>query len=402
MGGALCALGMSFKLSDYGISKISGFMPEVPSIRRLPVYYNPWEDLASKLSVLNTEKHTKQAILALPELEVNNQHLTCEESWRRAYVVLTFLGQSYIWGEGETNLPASVPRCIARPWSMVSDHLGLPPVMTYAATTLYNWYLIDPALPLNPDNIAISLTCTGTSDEDWFYLVPLLIEIRSVPVMTTIEDIHEAMLTNDNKIIEAKLKTIKESIVDITKLLNLMYDRCSPDVFYESIRPYQAGSMGLDAFPNGILYEGVDTEPKQFSGASAAQNSCIPAMDIILGVKHKGETEEFLRLQRKHMPRQHREFLEALEKAPSLREYALKSGDSVLTQAYEEAVHALIEFRSQHIILVTTYIIQPKTRLNEKFNKSLQAKGTGGSDFMVFLKTSRNETKQCISEYEEQ
>lgn len=389
--------GKSFRLSDYGISKVSGFMPEIPSFRRLPDYYSPWEELALKLAELNSNKRTRDAILALPELEVNATHLTCEESWRRAYTVLTFLGQSYIWSEGEANLQPSVPRYIARPWTLVADHLGLPPVMTYASTTLYNWYLIDPTKPVHPNNIAISLTCTGTKDEDWFYLIPLFIEIRSAAVLVAIEQTHEAMLANDSDTIETNLKTVKESIKDITEILNQMYDRCLPDVFYESIRPYQAGSLGLDAFPNGILYEGVDSEPKKYSGASAAQNSCIPAMDIFLGVKHKSlDTEEFLKLQRKHMPRQHREFLEMLEKAPSLKDYVTDSGKPNLRQAYEEAVLALVEFRSQHIVLVTTYIVQPKARLNQKLNKSLQAKGTGGSDFMVFLKTSRNETKQCI------
>ena len=386
-----------FSIADFSISEVTGFMPQEPPLRRLPDYYGPWEEVVSNLPALNKEQKTREAVLALPLLEVNETLLPSEESWRRAYVVLTFVGQSYIWVKGENALPKCVPACIAVPWCRVAQHLDMPPVMTYACTTLYNWYLHDPGKGVKADNLEISITCTGTKDEEWFYLVPLFIELEAASILKLIPVMYEAMVGNDTSVIEGGFKSIARTIKEMTRLINTMYDHCSPDVFYQSIRPYQAGSKGLDAFPDGIVYECVDSEqPKVLSGASAAQNSCIPALDIFLGVKHTGETEAFLRLQRDHMPRPHRKFLETLERQTSMKEFVASCGNCQISEAYSEAVKQLIEFRNQHIVLVTRYIVQAKTRLSEKLNKSLEAKGTGGSDFMVFLQTSRNETSDCI------
>ena len=370
-------------------------MPDKCPVKRLPEYYDPWEKLICNLPRLNKEKKIRESILSLPILEVNNQLLPNEESWRRAYTVLTFLGQSYIWGEGDQRLPECVPKCIAMPWCSTAHHLDLPPVMTYASTVLYNWYLLDSTKPIQPDNLAISITCTGTRDEEWFYLVPLFIELEGAKVLVQLQDIYKSIQTNNYNAIEKGLRTISRCIQTITTLLNKTYDQCSPDVFYHGFRQFQAGSKGLEALPNGIVYEGVDTVPKMYSGASAAQNSCIPTLDIFLGVKHNSvETEAFLRLQRKHMPRLHRNYLEVLEKQESMREYVSHCDNRSVVEAYNEAVKQLITFRTQHIILVTRYIVQQKSKLSQIV--SLEMKGTGGSDFMIFLKSSRDETSDCV------
>ena len=385
-----------FDIEDFSIEKSTGFLSPKPPLSRLPTYYDPWEDLVSKLPALNQDRKTREAALELPLLEVNDQLLNSEEAWKRAYVVLTFLGQSYIWVEGEAALPPCVPKCIAVPWWKVAERLGIPPVMTYAATTLYNWYLLDPIKGIAQDNIGSLVTCTGSRDEEWFYIVALFVELAAAPMLPAMQNVYACMKTGDCKKITAELKTITSCIEDMICALNLMYKNYSPDFFYQKIRPYQAGSMGLDAFPEGIIYEGVDTKPKMFSGASAAQSTTVPALDTFLGVTHEGETSEFLKLQKKHMPRPHRKFLEILEKQPSVKEYVARCDSQEVLNAYNMAVQSLTKFRSQHIVLVTQYIIVPKNHLSQQLNKSLETKGTGGSDFMVFLKTSRRETSDCV------
>lgn len=45
----------------------------------------------------------------------------------------------------------------------------------------------------------------------------------------------------------------------------------------------------------GLVYEGVQAEPMEFSGGSAAQSSLLHCFDELLGVKHEkksGETEQ--------------------------------------------------------------------------------------------------------------
>lgn len=42
--------------------------------------------------------------------------------------------------------------------------------------------------------------------------------------------------------------------------------------------------------PNGLVYEGVQTEPLEYSGGSAAQSSLLHCFDELLGVKHEGKS----------------------------------------------------------------------------------------------------------------
>lgn len=44
--------------------------------------------------------------------------------------------------------------------------------------------------------------------------------------------------------------------------------------------------------PNGLVYEGVQAEPLEYSGGSAAQSSLLHCFDELLGVKHEGKSGE--------------------------------------------------------------------------------------------------------------
>lgn len=42
----------------------------------------------------------------------------------------------------------------------------------------------------------------------------------------------------------------------------------------------------------GLVYEGVQAEPMEFSGGSAAQSSLLHCFDELLGIKHKEHSGE--------------------------------------------------------------------------------------------------------------
>lgn len=42
--------------------------------------------------------------------------------------------------------------------------------------------------------------------------------------------------------------------------------------------------------PEGLVYEGVQEKPMEFSGGSAAQSSILHSFDELLGVQHKGDS----------------------------------------------------------------------------------------------------------------
>lgn len=68
---------------------------------------------------------------------------------RRAHVLLSFLGHMYIHSDYPS--VTSIPSAISIPWVEVSDQLGIPPILTYADTVLWNWSLIDRSRPLRAE-----------------------------------------------------------------------------------------------------------------------------------------------------------------------------------------------------------------------------------------------------------
>ena len=97
------------RLRDFDISEDTGFVPSSPSLTCLPEYFSRWEALVRNLPALIRERRIREEVHALPTLEFSGETLTSEREWQRAYVLLTFLAQAYIWVEGERGLPDRVP-----------------------------------------------------------------------------------------------------------------------------------------------------------------------------------------------------------------------------------------------------------------------------------------------------
>lgn len=388
-------MSVDITLKEFEISPETGFVPATPPLKSLPGdYFSPWESLMKELPERIKEKKVRVDVEQLPELEFSSNTLQTEDEWKRAYIVLCFIGQAYIWMDGQEGLVDRLPKKIAIPWCEVSDHLHLKPVISYTTTAPFNYALRDPQKPLSGDNIYAISTFTGTDDESYFYMVALAIELVAVPSVRAIESAFKGMSSGDDLLVQQCLETMQGSLVSMTKELNKMFELCDSLVFYLGIRPFQAGSKGLDAFPEGIVYEGVSDLPKQFHGASAGQTPTIHAFDIFLGATHYGSDKEFLEVMRQYMPRNHRLFLERLQELPSVRSYCQNSGNAALIKSYNFAVQGLAEFRTAHVIVVTRYIVNQQSH---SVNPTLDTKGSGGTEFMTFLKTVRDNTlKLCI------
>lgn len=84
-------------LSDYGISPEYGFLPPEAPLEVLPhPYYAKWEAAIANLHALLLSRRLRRTIAALPVL--STRYLKSEAEWRRAYVILSMLLHSYIWG----------------------------------------------------------------------------------------------------------------------------------------------------------------------------------------------------------------------------------------------------------------------------------------------------------------
>lgn len=129
------------------------------------------------------------------------------------------------------------------------------------------------------------------------------------------------------------------------------------------------------------------------------------------------------------MPGPHRRFLERIGELTNIRDYATSlSASNDVRQAYSAVVMKLGAFRDKHIQIVSRYIITPATqhsqadsgprRMNlatattmltsasssssspgaeihnrDRRRSEKELYGTGGTDLIPFLKTTRDETK---------
>ena len=200
-----------------------------------------------------------------------------------------------------------MPPSISVPFLEVATHLGLPPTATYAALNLWNFAPISAKASLsNIENLRSLHTFTGTRDEEWFYLISVAIESHGAELIPIMLKAMDAVRSNRPEVVILALLKFSRCIQEIGVILKRMNEECSPDVFYNKIRPFLAGSknMVLAGLPNGVFYDEREGEGnwRQYSGGSNAQSSLIQFLDIVLGVEHsltggsKGSKNGFLQV----------------------------------------------------------------------------------------------------------
>jgi indoleamine 2,3-dioxygenase len=206
-----------------------------------------------------------------------------------------------------TNKQQRLPPSIAVPFLDVANHLELPTTATYAGLNLWNFKTLSSTADLTDlDNLRVLNTFTGTEDEEWFYLVSAAIEARGAQSIPQMLHAMDAVRINNAEVVCEALVQLSRTIIDIGHILRRMYEKCTPDVFYNDIRPFLAGSKSMVAagLPNGVFYDEGDGKGqwRQYSGGSNAQSSLIQFFDVILGVKHlptdglKGGKDGFLKV----------------------------------------------------------------------------------------------------------
>lgn len=240
-------------------------------------------------------------------------------------------------------------------------------------------------------------------------------EARAGPLIKTMLRAIEAVEHNDVPTIINALEYFKKSMDDIGVLLERMDERCNPQVFYHTIRPFLAGSMNMEAagLPKGVFYDEGDGKGswRKYRGGSNGQSSLLQFFDAVLSVNHE-RSEGFHAEMRRYMPGPHARFLDDVEAIANIRAYVdAHQEDVALVTAFNDAVTALSRFRDKHIALVTRFIIipsrmpKPVNGVNRKDIASASTKmaleaqtqelrGTGGTKLIPFLRTSRDETSE--------
>ncbi|XP_034094260.1 indoleamine 2,3-dioxygenase 1 isoform X1 [Gymnodraco acuticeps] len=396
-----------FSLDPYHVSEELGFILPDP-LEELPPYYQPWMDIALHVPELVHSHKLRLHINEMPLLSI--QFLQKHSELRLAHLALSAMTMGYVWQEGENDTVEKLPHNLAVPYWEVSQRLGLPPILTHADAVLANWKKKDPDGPFDMENLELLVSLPGGDSVRGFFMVTLLVELAAVPALRNIPTVINGVRCGDTEAVATALEEISQSMQDMTDALKLMHDYVDPSVFYGIMRIYLSGWKDNTSMPKGLVYEGVQEEPMEYSGGSAAQSSLLHCFDELLGIKHEETSGEFLTRMRNYMPPAHKQLIQDISLQPSLKGFIQQQASERLNQAFQRCVKKLVVLRSYHIKVVSRYITVPAARarqLRKQYRESeqemisraptaLEERGTGGSGIMSFLKTVRNQTKDTL------
>jgi len=411
---AMAQSGISLRLSDYGISKTRGFLPDIDPIEWVTYseVFSPLQAMANQLpkllaagalrSTLDTFSQKILIPLADRAFDMTHSYVHSEITHytrgflERVKVIFDYLAQAYVWGEQP--VAAGLPAGFAKFFYHVSDLSGLPPILTYTPYALWNWKRIDPTKPIEIGNLAIVQNFLGGLDEDWFVLIHIDIEHRAGTIPLCIAKAMEAVSSSDAHTLKHHLALITISLKRMFETLNRMTEKCNPYIYYTRVRPYLHGSMNNPALPDGLLYPGVQAyqeTPQKFRGESGAQSAIVPSLIAALNIRHtENEFTPYLREIRGYMPNGYRRFIQTIEHLNCNRNSILdfvvahKESHPDLYDTYRNCRQALHAFRQKHYQYVDMYI---HSQAQQGAGNPTEV-GTAGTPFMRSLKQLMDET----------
>ncbi len=388
-------------LSDYGISPDQGFLPSDPleQLPDAPIL----NQLGHELPKLLGARRVRQFIDGQRQLFPSIPPTWQDRDYRAAMRILSFAGHAYVW-EVPEQPAATLPAQLAQPWHDIAVKLGRPPVLSYASYALDNWRRLDPARPIQLDNIVLLQNFLGGLDEEWFVVIHVQIERQAGPGLAgLIQAINGAAINKPDDVLEG-LQGLAAAQAEMKDTLLRMKERCDPYMYYNRVRPYIHAWKNSPTLPQGLVYEGVTAyagQPQQFRGETGAQSSIVPCLDAGLGVSHAPDPlTVYLQEMREYMPPQHRAFLNAIEQSmdeqnrPLLSTYIRdrRSDNPNLWRSYCTCVDLLAQFREIHIGYADSYI----HRQHQIHASNPSAVGTGGTPFMAYLQKHLDETRRAL------
>uniref|UniRef100_A0A8C6UR20 Indoleamine 2,3-dioxygenase 1 n=1 Tax=Neogobius melanostomus TaxID=47308 RepID=A0A8C6UR20_9GOBI len=344
---------------------------------KLPDYYEVWMDIACNLTHLIESRTLRDVVQKMPELSLH--HLHSHRELRLAHLALGVITMGYVWQEGQMAPAQVLPRNLAVPYCLLSQKLGLPPILVYADVVLANWKLKDPN-----GNIEVIFSLPGGETCSGFIIVSMLVEKAAGPGIMVCTS------------------TVPIFHISTLRLAPVVYvtAHVDPTIFHATLRIFLSGWRDNPMLPNGLVYEDISDEPVLLSGGSAGQSSSIQCFDALLCVRHYDETAAFLARMREYMPAPHQRLIHSL--SGSLRDFIMPCSNPDLCRSYNSCITALLDLRNYHINTVAKYVLVPAhhARLSGcplgGVGMALDSRGAGGSNIMGFLKTVRNNTQKAL------
>jgi indoleamine 2,3-dioxygenase len=376
-------------LAHYGLSGERGYLSqaEIDEII-LPADFAGVENAAARLSGLVTTGRIRHWLKDLPVPDMDRFLGSASDAQiSLAMVRYAFLVQAYVWGEPTP--PKALPANLAVPFVALADRIGVPPVMNYADYILDNWCRLDRSGPIAIGNGMQVQRFAGGLDEEWFVQIHVAIEATAGRALELAVDLVRASDAGDVDAVEAMLIEMEAVWERIIAIFDRMVEKCDPYIYYNRIRLYINGWKNNAAMPGGLVYEGVakfEGKPQEFRGPTGSQSSIVPTMDALFQVSHENDELRDLLVELHHYrPRRHRAFIEDLQAASHLRDFAATQRAS-LKDAFNACVEQVARFRTRHLEYAANYI-------NKQASSGIGNDpdiGTGGTPFMKYLKKHRD------------
>ena len=378
-------------LDAYDVSADRGFLCKYDAARVvLPHELEPVAAFALTLPDRITAGRARKDIEALDEVSLDAIHAIEDDTAARAALVhYTFLAQAYVWCED--GVPAALPSAVARPMWALAERLGQPPILTYSQYVLDNWSCIDAGGPIDLSNVRMVQPFIAGQDEAWFVLVHVAIEAAAGRMLARIPEAIEAANAKDIAVLTHELDGMLGVWDEMQAAFNRMPERCDPYIYFQRVRPWIHGWKDNPAMPDGIIYEGVEAaggKPQSFRGQTGSQSSIVPTMDALLAVGHSHDPlRGYLDELHIYRPPRHREFIDEVRAASTVRQTVAEAKDPSLTEAYNECLERLTRFRTRHLEYAASYI----SKQSRGTAGNATDVGTGGTPFMKYLKKHRDE-----------
>lgn len=297
----------------------------------------------------------------------------------RLFQIYAHAANAYVWCDQET--PADeLPPGVAVPLVELARALGRPPILAYASTSLANFERINPDGDLSVDNLRCIQELIGTQDESWFHLIHVEIEWHAAAAVGGCLDAEAAASAGDSDGVLDGLGHVPAALERMIATFRRIGEGCSPDYYFRTLRPYLFGFTD-------VIYRGVPEfgdQPQSFRGESGAQSTIIPAIQRLLGLRHRnGGLTDDLEAMVDFMPVPHQRLLRSAESS-AIRDHIARSADSALVEVYNAGLQRVLDFRSLHLNMARSYVA---SRLDDPT-------GTGGTEFMPWLTQLRDETKE--------
>ena len=402
------------KYSDgfFEINAKNGFLPKKQPLKKLPNRYYFLQNLIDNLPILKDDK-TPGLLSKKGSLEVNIEKLPnylgdvekesdpfiCQALFRS----YAFLSSAYTLAPAHfTYLETGkygkanrlLPKQLAQPFVSVSKKLDVYPWLDYHyAYSLGNYSKYNVNKGFNWENLGMAAKFSGMDDERGFIMLHVDINQYSPKL---VESVIEAMDSNNTIQLNKYLTLSVETMKKINERRQLMW-QASSWKHYNDFRVFIMGIKGNEEiFGEGLIYQGVSEEAKQYRGQTGAQDNIIPLMDIFSGIINhypKNELTHYLKDLRSYRPKCVQRFLEdtrihfSSSKNSLLEKIQINdnfNGLKLLLDLLEE----IYLFRNGHWQFVQKYIMQ----------NTVYPKATGGTPIISWIPNQLNAVMKTMEQ----